>query len=231
MNKKEQYTGCTISSNQTSCFENLTDEEKNLLEKNSVRVNYKKGETICKQGSFSTHIMFIEKGLVKVYLEEKTNTLVLKIVPSCNLLGLTSINEDFITYQYSALAYFETEIIQIDIHFFRKLLIGNAVFAREVINILNRNSVQVNGRFFCFTHKQSYGRMADIIICLSDRVFKNTEFELLLNRNEIAELSGMSTETVVRLLRKFKDDGLIETGNKYLKILDYDRLKIISEHG
>jgi len=48
----------------------------------------------------------------------------------------------------------------------------NTEFAKEVIEILSSNSVQVNGRFFCLTHKQSFGRLADIILCLSQRIFK-----------------------------------------------------------
>jgi len=46
-----------------SCFELLTAEEKELVESRSVMVNYKKGENICKQGSFASHIMYLEKGL------------------------------------------------------------------------------------------------------------------------------------------------------------------------
>jgi CRP/FNR family transcriptional regulator, polysaccharide utilization system transcription regulator len=231
MIKKEQFTGCTISSYQCNCFEKLTVEEQKLIEDKSVRNRYKKGEIICKQGSFATHIIYIEKGLAKVFLNDGINSLVLKIVPDGNLLGLSSISEDNITYQYSAMAYIDSDIVQIDISLFRQLLSQNPAFSREVINILNLNSSQINGRFFCLTHKQSYGRMADIILCLSDRVFKQKEFELLLSRTDIAELSGMSSETVIRMLKKFKEEGLIDIKGKYFKILDNDKLKLISEHG
>ena len=52
-----------------SCFDLLTQEEKELVDTRSVLVNYKKGEMVCKQGSFASHIMYLEKGLVKIYLE------------------------------------------------------------------------------------------------------------------------------------------------------------------
>jgi len=231
MNNNEYYSGCTISSYQCNCFSKLTEEEIAILESKSVNVKYKKGETILKQGSFASHVMFIDKGLAKVFIESAGNLLVLKIVPSGNLVGLTSLNEDNTTFHYSAMAYVDSEIKQIDIQYFRQLLTQNASFAKEVINVLNLNSIQINSRFFCLTYKQSYGRMADILLCLSERVFKAPDFDLPLNRKEIAELSGMSTETVVRLLKKFKEEKLIETENKRLRIIDFDRLRMISQHG
>jgi CRP/FNR family transcriptional regulator len=175
--------------------------------------------------------MFMQKGLAKVYLENGANTLVLKIIPDGNLLGLSSVNEENNTFQYSAMAYIDSEIKQIDIHFFKQLLGENPIFAREVINILGSNSVQINGRFFCLTHKQSYGRLADILLCLSERIFRKYNFELPLSRKDLAELSGMSPETVIRMLKQFSDDGLIKMEGKSLDILDPIRLKRISEKG
>jgi CRP/FNR family transcriptional regulator len=66
---------------------------------------------------------------------------------------------------------------------------------------------------------------------LSDRIFKSENFELPLSRKELAELSGMSSETVIRMLKKFDDDKLIGLQGKSLQILDYPRLKRISETG
>ncbi|MFH1121820.1 MAG: Crp/Fnr family transcriptional regulator [Bacteroidota bacterium] len=226
-----QGTSCTISSHYCRCFEKLSPEERGFLDANSVVIKYNKREVICKQGSFVSHVMYVEKGLAKVFLNDGANSLVLKIIPSGNLLGLSSLSEDQNTYQYSAMAYVESEIKLIDINVFRQLIGRNAEFAKEVINILSANSVQIYGRFFCLTHKQAYGRMADILLCLSKRVFKQTEFDLPLSRKDLAELSGISPETVIRMLKKFSDDGLIHIDGKSIKVLDYDRLIRISEFG
>jgi len=231
MTNKEQFTSCTIGSHHCKCFEKLTEEEKIQLESKSVIIRYKKGEIICKQGAFASHIMYMEQGLAKVFLENGANSLVLKIIPEGNLLGLTSVSEENSTFQYSAMAYIDSEIKQIEINFFKQLLNQNVAFAREVIDILSSNSVQINGRFFALTHKQSYGRLADILLCLSDRIFKNADFELPLSRKDLAELSGMSPETVIRMLKKFNDDGLIRMEGKQIQVLDYARMKRISETG
>ncbi len=231
MPNRNQYTGCTVSMHKCRCFEKLSDEQKAYMDSKSVVINYKKGEVVCKKGSFASHVMYMEKGLAKVFIEDGVNTLVLKIVPEGTLFGLSSISEEHNTFQYSVMAYVDSDIRQIDVGVFREMVMQNPVFAREVIETFSNNSSQINGRFFCLTHKQSYGRLADILICLSDRIFKNTDFDLPLSRKELAELSGMSPETVIRMLKKFDEDGLIEVNGKSLSIKDYTRLKRISETG
>ncbi|MBE0641657.1 MAG: Crp/Fnr family transcriptional regulator, partial [Bacteroidales bacterium] len=201
------------------------------LNDHCVTVHYSKGEVICKQGSFAHNVFYMEHRLAKVVMQNGNNSLVLRIIPDGNLFGLSPLNEDNNVYQYSTVAYVDCEVRQIDILFFRQLIKQNPAFAKEVINILSANSVQIYGRFFCLTHKQSYGRLADILLCLSDRVFKSPEFELPITRKDLAELSGMSPETIARMLTKFSDDALIHLDGKALKLLDLDRLRRISEIG
>ncbi len=225
------FTGCTLSMHQCVCFEKLSQEEHEFLDANSVWIDYKRGELICKQGSFVSHVMYMEKGLGKVFLENGNNTLVLRIIPDGNFFGLAAISEEQGTFPYSGMAYVDSRIRQIDIKAFRQLMDQNAAFAKEVIDILSSNSVQIYGRFFCLSYKQAFGRLADILICLADRIFKSTEFNLPLTRKELGELAGMSPETVIRMLKEFNDDKVIRMDGKSLEVLDYDRLKQISETG
>jgi len=229
---KNNLTSCTVSNcNPCDCFDKLSQEELDLIKKNEVIVKYKKGEIICKQGTFASHIMIVQKGLVKVFIDGNTNTLILRIVPTGGMLGLTSLAENSSILKYSALAYVDSEIKLIESNTFKDIVSKNASFALEIINILSANKTQINGRFYCLTYKQSYGKLADILICLADNIFKQTEFELSLSRKDLGELSGMSTESVIRMLKKFKDDKIIDMKGKTLKIIDYPKLQEISELG
>jgi len=225
------FSACTISIKHCRCFEKLNEAEKLLLDEHSVDIKFKKGEVLFKQGSFASHIMLVVSGLAKVFIETPTNTLVLKLIPDGNFIGMASVSGEYSTYQYSAMTYVDSVIRQIDLTTFNHLLSQNSGFAKEIIDILTSNSIQVYGRFFCLTQKQAYGRLADIILCLSDRVFKENEFNLPLSRKDLAELSGMSQETVIRMLNKFISEGLILMEGKKFKVLDYNRLKQISEKG
>lgn len=81
------------------------------------------------------------------------------------------------------------------------------------------------------SYKQAYGKLADILLCLSDRVFMEKEFELPLSRKDLGELSGMGHETVTRILKKFSDEKLIMLKKSHFVIIDYEKLIHISETG
>ncbi|MBE9485207.1 MAG: winged helix-turn-helix domain-containing protein, partial [Bacteroidetes bacterium] len=54
---------------------------------------------------------------------------------------------------------------------------------------------------------------------------------LPLSRSDLGELTGMSTESVIRLMKEFKDDKLIEVSGKKITILEPKRMRKISEVG
>jgi len=225
------FNSCSIENGKHCCFDFLTDEERAIVDKTKVEVRYKKGEIISKQGAFASHIMFLKEGLAKIYLEENHKTLILKIIPSENIIGLTSLLDGNTVFQYSAQAYQDSIVHLIDINIFRKLTKQNASFASCIINILSENAIQTYGRFFCLTQKQSYGRFADIICCLSERIYKNNKFRLLLSRKELAELTSLSVESVSRMIKEFKNDGIIKLQGKDVEIADVNALKRISGMG
>jgi len=214
-----------------SCFDLLTQEEKEMINSSSVLVNYKKGEMICKQGSFASHIMYLEKGLVKIYLEGNPKDLILTITPQKNLMGLQALYEGNNTFLYSVSTYTEASVRLIDIQIFKQLLKQNPHFAYRIINILNESTSQSYGRFFSLTQKQLHGRMADILLCLSRRIFKSETFDLPLSRSDLSDLTSMSTESVIRIMKELKDDKIIDINNKSITLLDLPRLDSISDKG
>lgn len=213
------------------CFELLTAQEKELVDSAAATITYKKGETICKQGSFASHIIFIEKGLVKVYLEGALKDLILTITPPNNLIGLQSLYEGNNKFLYSVSTYIETVVRLIDVQLFKQLLRQNSAFSYRILNILNESTAQSYGRFYTLTQKQLHGRLADILLCLSHRIFKSASFELPLSRSDLSDLTSMSTESVIRVMKDFKDDKIIEIDNKRITLLDQARLEKISQKG
>ena len=98
-----------------NCFEKLSKEEKLLIEKNQVEIKFKKGEIICKQGTFAANVMFVCEGLAKIFVEGPNGSLILKIIPTGNFIGLSSLFEGNVIFQYSAPAYQDSIIKLIDI--------------------------------------------------------------------------------------------------------------------
>ncbi len=231
MTQGSRINSCTVGLERCTCFDVLTKEQTELIENNLVEVEFSKGEKICKQGTFATHVIYLTKGLVKVHMDGTQGSLILKIIPDEHLIALTALFDGNNVFPYSVTAYVDSKVKLIDISVFRKILNENATFATEVINTLNSNTLQTFGRFYCLTLKQAYGRLADTILCLSERIYKQQNFELLLTRKELAELSGMTTENVIRMLKKFREDGLIEMNGKTIKIKNIKLLRKISDYG
>ncbi len=231
MPKSVIYNGCSVGENPLCCFDDLTPEELDFIDTNSVEVDYKRGETICKQGSFASHIMVIKEGLAKIYLENGNDSLILKILPAVNVIGLPALFDGNNTFPYSAQTYMDSTVRLIEIGAFKKLIESNAKFAGQVISMLAENTVIINGRFFCLTKKQTYGRLADVLLCLSNRIYKNDKFPLQLTRKDLAELASMSVESTTRILTKFKDEGLIAMHGNEVEILNPDKLLEISSIG
>jgi len=222
---------CTISQEQGLCLELLTANEYDLLMKNMVVLSYKAGEMLCKQGSFASHIILLREGLVKLYMEGKDDNLVLQILPPNNIIGLSSCFDGSSVFYYSAMAYIDSTVQLVDRTFFLQLINTNARFAARMIGFLAEHNVIVYGRFFCITQKQTYGRFADVLLCLANRIYKSMKFPLQLSRKELAELTGMSVESIARILTRFKGEGLIEVTSEHIEILDYDKLNEISQKG
>ncbi|MBU2649386.1 MAG: Crp/Fnr family transcriptional regulator [Bacteroidetes bacterium] len=211
---------CKVVNSHCRCFDVLTEDQKELLDKKQVEVKFRKGEIIAKHGAFATHVIFLCDGLVKVFLEDNDQTLILKIIGPGSLVGLNALSDDGDTFRYTAAAYQDSVARLIDINTFKYLVRENGIFASRIINIMSEDANLINNRFFFMTHRQSYGRLADLLLCLSGNIFKSQVFDLHLTRKELAELAGMSTENVIRILKNFQEDGLVEITGKTIAIKD-----------
>jgi CRP/FNR family transcriptional regulator len=85
--------------------------------------------------------------------------------------------------------------------------------------------------FISIAHKQSNGRVADILIFLSENIYNNRSFVLSLSRQELAEFAGCSKELIIRTLQNFCTDGIIDISGKNIEILNMNLLYKISRNG
>jgi len=226
-----ENSSCIVVNSHASCFDVLNENERALLDENKTSVEYRKGEMIAKQGAFASHVIFLEEGLVKVYLEGEQKDLIVKIVPSQHFVGLSSIYEGNSLFRYSTASFVETKVNLYDREIFVKLLRNNPEFAYKIVSIVNENASQVYGRFYCLMRKQAHGRLADLLLCLADRVYKQKKFFLPISRGDFADLTGLSVESVSRIFKEFKDEELIDIQGSNFEILNSDSLIKISSYG
>jgi len=222
---------CTNCQKRSSCFNELSKADHKIIEEHRLELNFKAGEVICKQGSFASNIMFIYQGMVKNYLETPDGShVILSILPSGNMIGLTSLFTDDI-FHHSSAAIEDSIICSVDIKIFEEYTKSNGGFASEIINIINNCIIHTNDRFLSLSHKQVNGRFADAIIFLSKKVYNSNKFELTMMRKDLAELMGISPESVTRVITKFKNENIIKVTGKTYEIMSMEKLEMISNFG
>jgi CRP/FNR family transcriptional regulator len=201
------------------------------LNENKYEVHFNPGETIFKQGTSLTHIACITEGLVKIYIEGyNRKNLLLKLVRSGEILGGPGLLTDS-RHHYTAAAVEDTTTCFIDANFFVNNLKTNNAFAVALITRINTSSISNFERMISYTQKQMPGRTAETLLYLQKKIYKTNPFYLTINRQEMADLASMTKESLIRILKEFKDAGIIEMNGNEVKILNEKALSNISETG
>jgi CRP/FNR family transcriptional regulator len=209
----------------------IPEKDFDKLEKASVRLTFKKGETILKQGVMPSYIVYLEKGIVKFnYENEARKNLILTIVSAPRILGGANLfYKD--NNMFSIIAVEDCEVIMIEARVLEQVLMDNSKFAMMMFQVASEMFKKSVMNFISLAHKQKEGRIADIILYLADEVYHDSSFYLSLTRKEIAEFAGCSTENVIMTLSKWQNEGIIAIDGKLFEIKDMEKLKYLSKIG
>ncbi len=215
----------------SSLFSMLDEVELGIIEKNRLSVVFKAGETIRKQGTQMTHVLSVNSGMAKLYLEGIENrNAILRIVKPTNFIGGPGIYLDQM-HHYTVMALMESTVCFIDLNAIKEVIRRNNHFAEEFMKDFSRNTLNVYNRLIYLTQKQMPGRMADSLLYLFEDIFESDHFPMLLTRQDLADLSAMSRDSALKILRSFQHDGIIQFDDKELKLLDHESLRKISRIG
>jgi len=197
----------------------------------SCEVQFHKGETIFKQGGPLTHLACLTSGLAKIYLEGRNNkNLVLKILRPTELAGGPGFPVDY-RHHFSVSALTEARACFIDINAFEEMIRKNPQFTMEFIKYLNTTTIRFFDKIQSLTQKHMHGRIADSLLYLSNNIYRGSEFQTELSRQELADMSAMTKESAIRILKEFKDDGIIDYNGSSFNILKAEQLESISITG
>ena len=209
----------------------ISDKDFEKLDKTSVRLTFRKGETILKQGAMPTYIAYLEKGIVKFNYENgSAKNLILTIVSAPKILGGANLfYKD--NNLFSIVAIEDCEVIMIDAKVLEQVLMDNSKFAMMMFQVASEMFKKSIINFVSLAHKQKEGRIADIFLYLSEEVYHNHSFHLSLTRKEVAEFAGCSTENVIMTLSKWQTEKIVSMDGKLFCINDFEKLKYISKIG
>lgn len=214
-----------------ACFRDLTTEELEQINRGKTELTYLAGENLFKQGAFSTHLLLITRGLVKVYLQTgREKQLNLQLAQTGDFLGFASLFGETV-HATSAVALTDTEVCMIDKEQMRNILLNNAQFAMRITSRNYRNERQLLTIIANMTYKQMRGKLASTLLYLSGENFSDQNLFQYLSRQDLANFASVATESAIKLLKEFERDGIIALEGKGITILNKTELEKIERLG
>jgi CRP/FNR family transcriptional regulator len=208
----------------------LNDYETEKLSKNCLTVKFKKGDSIIRQGTYSTNVAYLKSGLVKIHIAGPYHIQVVRIVRPGNYLGLPTTFGDKIN-QYSVTAIETSEVCFIDITLFRELLYTNADFSNQILIELCKGELESYQKCVNRTQKQVRGKIAGVLLEFADDIYHSDSFTLSINQEEMGNLVDATRESVSRVLSEFAKDRIIRMIGKHIEIQNRPVLTNISLNG
>ena len=215
---------CKTCKYKSAPFQQLTDDQLYRVDEHRVELSFKKGELLFKQGVPMTHVIYIRKGFVKIFMENAGELVVIGIAQPGTFVGIQALYGSPV-FPFSVEAMTDTEVCMKDIVIFRELVLENAEFARGVIEVLNANLMQSYNRVFTLTTKQISARFSELLYYMRNVLYDSNPFELTVSRKELAELVSTTPESISRMLGEFKEQGILKVKGHKIEILDSDKLE------
>lgn len=222
---KKEFTKNITGVNDFIKVANGVESLKKVSEQTDVRT-YKKKEEVYKEGTYPKGIYFINKGKVKAYqTNELGKELITELYKEGDFFGYTSLLQEE-KYKNSCSALEDSEIYHIPKQDFFDLIYKNADVSRKFIELLTSNIQENEKQLIKLAYSSVRKRVAEALVKLSDKYKKESEqkFSMNVSREDLANIVGTATETVIRTLSDFKDDKLVEISGSTITILNYEKL-------
>ena len=224
MSKCEQ---CIIK--QFNSLKALTKDE--LIRISSCKTSriVKKGETIFNEGETINGVFCVKDGVCKLSkLSENGRDQIVKLISKGDLMGQRSLvgNE---SANLSAVALSDMEVCFIPKSEIIADLQKNNNFSMAVLKNMAQDLKKSDNVVIDMSQKSVKKRMAEVLLYLQDNFGTDDQgmLNVILSREDYANIVGTATESAIRLLSQFKKDGVISTSGKKIKIENTNALKRI----
>lgn len=226
------YENCVES--KQSLFYNLVPKEKEILDKNHTCLSYKKNDVIFKEGEKPTGLICLVCGKVKIFKEGVGGReQIIRMAKPLGFIGYRALFAEE-NYHASAVAIENCAVCVFDKDNLFELLKNNSSLTFKILNVLAAELGFSNERTVALTQKHIRGRLAETLLLLKDKYsFENDSMtiKVYLSREDIANLSNMTTSNAIRTLSIFAQENIISIDGRKIKILDMSKLERISELG
>lgn len=217
-----------------SVWDVLTPDERQFVRNNYTVHYFKKNEMIHCEGEAPTHMMILADGKVKVYKEGVgSRSQIIRMLKPGEHFGYRAIiaNEPNNT---NVMAFEASTVYMIKADIFLSILRHNNAFCYRFLEELATDLAASDARTVNLTQKHIRGRLAEALLQLFKKYGVEEDgatISMYLSREDLANLSNMTTSNAIRTLANFVNEQVIAMDGRKLKIIDEERLRKISKMG
>jgi len=193
--------------------------------------NYqKRGNIIYQEGNRTSGFYCVHKGVVKLF---KTGVdgreQIIRFVQKGDIFGYRSVLSGELACT-TAKVIEDAVVCFIPSHLLFALVRNNAGFSMEIMQLALKELGDANRFIINIAQKTVRERLAEVLLLLKETfgVDSDNTLSISLTREELANIVGTATESVIRLLSEFKLDGYIELNGRKIKIISHDALARIA---
>jgi CRP/FNR family transcriptional regulator len=206
-------------------FSGLDEVDLNALSKLVVGHAFKAGEFVFWEGDGPAHFYVVASGRVKVFKHSSLGKeFVVAFFGAGEVFGEVAVFEER-PYPASAQAISDTEVLGIGKDKFLAFLSGHPEVSLRIINMLGGRLRDAQNRLNALAGERAEQRVAKTLLMLSSKLGQSLPF----TRQEVADMSGTTIETTIRVMSRMKRGGIVRSHRGTTDILDETRLRLLSE--
>ena len=196
------------------------------ITENRQENQYKKKQAIYIEGNHPQKLFFIKSGKVKTFItNDEGKGLTIGLYTDGDFFGYTALLEGGI-YKDTAEAIDDSIVAEIPIDEFENVLHYNAVATKKIIQLLAKNVIEKEQQLLNIAYNSLRKRVATALVTLLKKYGKNENdiFSINFSREDLANIAGTATESLIRTLSDFKAEKLIEIQGSKISVLNEKKL-------
>ncbi|HNP19807.1 MAG TPA: Crp/Fnr family transcriptional regulator [Fulvivirga sp.] len=223
---------CSSCTNHNEFFCGLKSNDRDVFSVNKKFHFYKKGEVIFAEGKRARGLFCIYKGKAKL---SKTGAegkdVIIRLINKGEVLGYRALLADEV-YRASATALEDSYICKISKKVFFDQLSSNQLISANIIKILTHDLAKAEDNVIHHSQASVRQRLARVLLLLKSKYGLEKDGRTLtvtLTRREISEMTGTTTESVIRALAAFDKDGILNLHKKKIELVDLSKLEMLAD--
>ena len=212
----------------------LLPDQKRIVSENLALQQYKKGQIIYAEGDEPENLWILLKGKVKKYKSGIGDRVqILRLYRPVQYFGHRAYfaNEPYVS---TAAAFEPSTVGSLNMEIVESLIRKNNELAMFIIHNLSKTLGGSDTKIVNLTQKHIRGRLAEALLLLAENYGLEDDMATLkiyLSREDLANLSNMTTANAIRTLSTFVNEKLILVDGRRIKIINEPQLKKISKYG